>query len=127
MSWRASWQQRVRQLKSELRALYLAARDPRTPWYAKALAICVVGYAFSPLDLIPDPIPIIGYLDNAVLLPLGILLTIKLIPDDVLQECRQQVADLPATPTSRWATAIIVSIWLALAAAVALLIRHAMT
>lgn len=112
---RSTWGDRVRQLKDELRALYLAARDPRTPWYAKAVALLVVGYAFSPIDLIPDVIPVLGYLDDAILLPLGIMLTIRLVPDEVLAECRQRVADAPAKPTSRWAAAVVVAVWLALA------------
>lgn len=120
----ARWKERVRRLKQELRALYLATRDPRTPWYAKLVAACVVGYAFSPIDLIPDPIPILGYLDDAVLLPLGILLAIKLIPDNVLAECRQHVADVPGKPVSRTAGIVIVVIWLAFAAAAVVLLRR---
>jgi uncharacterized membrane protein YkvA (DUF1232 family) len=70
----------ARSLKQEAHAVYLAARHPRTPWYAKALALCVAGYAFSPIDLIPDFIPVLGYLDDVVIVPLGILAVIKLIP-----------------------------------------------
>lgn len=69
--------QQAKELKTELSALYLACHDPRVPWYAKALAICVVGYAFSPIDLIPDFIPILGYLDDLIIVPLGIVLVIK--------------------------------------------------
>lgn len=104
--------------------MYLAARHPRTPWYAKLLALCVVGYAFSPIDLIPDPIPILGYLDDAVLLPIGIVLTIKLIPDEILDECRQRVAEVPAKPVSRWAAAVVIAIWVGLALAGVLLVKH---
>ena len=119
-----SWTDRVRQLKAELRALYLAARDPRTPWYAKAVALCVVGYAFSPIDLIPDPIPVLGYLDDAILLPLGIMLTIRLVPDDVLADCRRRVAEAPTSPTSRWAAVVVIAVWLLLAAAALMAVRH---
>lgn len=80
----------ARRLKTELFALYLACRDPRVPWYVRILAICVVGYAFSPIDLIPDPIPILGHLDDLIIVPAGIWLTVKLIPVDVLRECRQR-------------------------------------
>ena len=78
----------AKRLKEKLRALHLASRHPRTPWYAKLLAILVVGYAFSPIDLIPDFIPILGYLDDALLLPLGILLVIRLIPSELMAEFR---------------------------------------
>ena len=81
---------RTQQLKAETFALYLAARDPRTPWYAKFLVAGIVAYAFSPIDLIPDFIPIIGYLDDLILIPIGIALAVKLIPDSVLVECRAQ-------------------------------------
>ena len=112
------WLERAKQLKTEIHALYLACRDPRTPWYAKALAICVVGYAFSPIDLIPDFIPVLGYLDDIILLPMGIWLVVKIIPPDVLTECREK-----ATEDARWrkpkswfTAALIVLMWLLLAA-----------
>lgn len=82
------WKQRARLLKTELYALYLACKDPRVPWYARLVAACVVGYAFSPIVLIPDPIPVLGYLDHLILVPLGISLAIRLIPLSVLDECR---------------------------------------
>ena len=85
-----SWKERVRALKKETFALYLACRHPRVPWYAKALALIVVGYALSPIDLIPDFIPILGYLDDMVLIPLGIMIVIRMIPAEVLAECRQK-------------------------------------
>ena len=80
------WKQRARELKTETYALYLAVKDPRVPWYAKFSALCVVAYALSPIDLIPDFIPVVGYLDDLVLVPIGIALTIKMIPLDVLAE-----------------------------------------
>lgn len=79
---------RVGQLKREVQALVLAARDPRTPWYAKWLVAGVVAYALSPIDLVPDFIPVLGYLDDLILVPLGIVIAIKLIPPQVLAECR---------------------------------------
>src|SRR5512143_3073987 len=87
-----SWKQRARQLKTEVYALYLAYRDPRVPRYARIFAACVVGYAFSPIDLIPDPIPILGYLDDLILIPLGIAMVLKTIPPEVLTECREKAA-----------------------------------
>jgi uncharacterized membrane protein YkvA (DUF1232 family) len=84
-----AWKQKAKQLETEVYALYLAGRDPRVPWYAKVLAVCVVAYALSPIDLIPDFIPVLGYVDDLILLPLGIALTLKLIPPDVLTECRE--------------------------------------
>lgn len=86
---RESLRQRARLLKAEVYALYLACKDPRVPWYAKALAACVVGYAFSPIDLIPDPIPIVGHLDDLVLIPLGVLAVRRMIPGPVMNECRE--------------------------------------
>ena len=80
----------MRALKKETFTLYLACRHPRVPWYAKALALLVVGYALSPIDLIPDFVPVLGYLDDLVLVPLGIMLVIRMIPEEVLAECRRQ-------------------------------------
>src|SRR3954466_2024779 len=79
----------ARTLKRDTVALYLAARDPRVPWYAKFVAACVAAYALSPIDLIPDFIPVIGYLDDIILVPLGIALAIRLIPPDLLAEHRE--------------------------------------
>jgi uncharacterized membrane protein YkvA (DUF1232 family) len=79
---------RARALKQDTFALYFVARDPRTPWYARAIAGSVVAYALSPFDLIPDFIPVIGYLDDLVVVPLGIVLALKLVPPDVLRDCR---------------------------------------
>lgn len=74
--------------------LYLAYKDPRVPWYAKLFALCVVAYAFSPIDLIPDFIPILGYLDDLIIVPLGVKLALKLIPSEVLEECREQADEI---------------------------------
>jgi uncharacterized membrane protein YkvA (DUF1232 family) len=75
-----TWKQRARELQTEVYAMYLAYRDPRVPWYARIFAACVVAYAFSPIDLIPDPIPILGYLDDLMLVPLGVWLARRMIP-----------------------------------------------
>src|ERR671939_401473 len=90
------WKQRARRLKAEIYALYLAYKDPRVPWYARLVAACVVGYAFSPIDLIPDPIPILGYLDDLVIVPAGIALAIRLVPPAVLRECRAKADEVLA-------------------------------
>jgi uncharacterized membrane protein YkvA (DUF1232 family) len=112
------WKRRVGHLKSETYALYLAYRDPRVPWYAKGFAALVVAYAVSPVDLIPDFIPVLGYLDDLVLVPLGIALSLRMIPAEVLAECRERAAaamggDMPA---GRLAAVAIAGIWLLLAA-----------
>ena len=112
----AGWRQRARQLKRETYALYLAYRDPRVPWYAKLLAACVVAYAFSPIDLIPDFIPVLGTLDDLVLIPLGIALSVKLIPPQVMAECRTRAAAAEGKPTNWAAATVIVAIWIGLAA-----------
>ena len=109
---------RVRHLKGETFALYLAARHPETPWYAKLFVGGVVAYAFSPIDLIPDFVPVLGYLDDLILIPLGIAVAIRMIPPDVLAECRARAQALMASgkPVSRIAAAVIIGIWLLLAA-----------
>jgi uncharacterized membrane protein YkvA (DUF1232 family) len=111
-----TWKQRVRQLKKETYAIYLACKDPRVPWYVRVFAGFVVAYAFSPVDLIPDIIPILGYLDDLLLVPLGIMLLLKMIPPSVLAECRQKAeAQMgQGKPTSWIAAGVIVSIWLVL-------------
>jgi len=82
--------EKARELRLQSYALFLACRDPRTPWYAKAIAAAVAAYAFSPIDLIPDFIPVLGYLDDLVIVPLGIALAIRLIPREVLEDCRRE-------------------------------------
>lgn len=107
----------ARTLKRDITALYLAARDPRVPWYAKAVAACVAGYALSPIDLIPDFVPILGYLDDLILVPLGIILAIRLIPAPVLSDLRRTAADQLARRPTSWIGAIaIIGIWLVCAA-----------
>ncbi|MEO8271393.1 MAG: YkvA family protein [Aureliella sp.] len=100
-------------LKLEVLALYLAYRDPRTPWFAKLVAALVVAYALSPIDLIPDPIPVIGYLDDLILLPLGILLARRLIPFDVMEDCRIRAKEHAWPKVNLIAAIAIVLIWLA--------------
>lgn len=114
----------ARALKRDVHAVYLAARDPRTPWYAKALALAVAGYALSPVDLIPDFIPVVGYLDDVILVPAGIWLVIRLIPADVLAEHRALADAASSRPVNRTATAAIVAIWIVAACTVAWLSRH---
>jgi uncharacterized membrane protein YkvA (DUF1232 family) len=111
------WKRRARDLKREVYALYFACRDPRVPWYAKALAAGIVGYAFSPIDLIPDFIPVLGYLDELVLLPLGIMAVRAMIPGEILAECRERAHRLEGKPRNWIAAVIIVAIWLGLATA----------
>ncbi len=94
--------------------LGLALAHPRTPWYAKVLAVVVVAYAVSPIDLIPDPIPVLGYLDDIVLLPLGVALVVKLIPPNVVEDCRQRVTKAGGPSRRlRWAGAVVIALlWL---------------
>ena len=103
----------AQELKAQLLALYFAYRDPRTPWYARVFAIGVVGYAFSPIDLIPDVIPLLGYLDDLVLLPVGIYLALRLIPAAVMVEARKRAAEPGQTiPVSRAGAAVVLLLWL---------------
>jgi uncharacterized membrane protein YkvA (DUF1232 family) len=119
MGFSARWREQAHRLRREVYALYLACRDPRVPWYAKALAAALVAYAFSPIDLIPDFIPVLGYLDDLVLIPLGVLAVRTMIPPHVMQECRDRAltAISEARPVSRIGLAIVVGIWVAVAAA----------
>ena len=113
-----AWKQRAGQLKMETYALYLAYKDPRTPWYARLSAALVVGYAFSPIDLVPDFIPVLGYLDDLILVPLGAALVLRMIPPDVLAESRDKARELMSEgkPTNRAAAVVIIALWLLLAA-----------
>ncbi len=116
--WLAAWKQRARGLKIQTAALYYAYRDPRVPWYAKALTAAVVAYAFSPIDLIPDFIPILGYLDDLVIVPLGVALAVKMISPAVMAECRAKAeASLSEDgPEFKIMGAIVILIWLAVLA-----------
>src|SRR3982750_1950580 len=97
------WKQRVRNLKSETYAMYLAYRDPRVPWYAKVFAACLVGYVFSPIDPfpIPDFIPVLGQLDELVVVPVGVVIARKMIPDQVMAEAREKAKALEGKPVNR--------------------------
>lgn len=108
----------ARRLKEEVHALYLACRDPRVPVHARVFAAVVVAYAFSPIDLIPDPIPVLGYLDDLILVPLGIALAVRMIPPPVLAECREEARRSTggAGPKSGAAAVAVVAVWLGLAA-----------
>jgi uncharacterized membrane protein YkvA (DUF1232 family) len=103
----------ARTLKRDVVAVWIAARDPRVPWYAKALALAVAAYALSPIDLIPDFIPVLGYLDDLIIVPLGLLLVIKLIPAELMAEFRAEAARREGAPRSMVAAAVIAAIWLA--------------
>jgi uncharacterized membrane protein YkvA (DUF1232 family) len=108
------WKEIVRKLKEDIYTLYLASRDPRIPFLAKVVLVLTVAYAFSPIDLIPDFIPVLGYVDDLVLLPMGIWLTIKLMPADVLDEYRQKARQMLQQPrqVNYTMAAVIVIIWL---------------
>jgi len=101
----------ARTIKSDAVAVWIAARDPRVPWYAKVVAAAVAAYALSPIDLIPDFVPVLGYLDDIVIVPAGILLTVRLIPDGLMDEFRAEAAQREERPTSRVAAASIVLLW----------------
>jgi uncharacterized membrane protein YkvA (DUF1232 family) len=106
-----TWKERARNLKRDVVAIALAVRDPRVPWYAKAVGACVVAYALSPIDLIPDFVPVIGYLDDLVLVPLGLLLMLRLIPPEILAEHRLAAASIVERPVSRVGAAAVIAIW----------------
>jgi uncharacterized membrane protein YkvA (DUF1232 family) len=109
-----AWKQRARQLSAQTYALYLAYRHPRTPWYAKVFAALVVGYVFSPIDPIPDFLPGVGLLDEMVVVPIGVLIAAKMIPQEVLEECREKAWKVAEgeKPVSRVAAAVVVTVWL---------------
>ncbi|MBN2048659.1 MAG: DUF1232 domain-containing protein [Anaerolineaceae bacterium] len=113
-NWLTGWKERVRQLKMDTYALYLAYRDPRVPWYAKVFSSAVVAYAFSPIDLVPDFIPVLGYLDDLILVPLGLIIAFKMIPAPVMVECRVKAKEQleSGKPVNWWAAAVIILIWL---------------
>lgn len=112
---RRSWPQRARALKRDARALLLAYRHPRVPWYARLWIALVVAYAFSPIDLVPDPVPILGQLDDLVLIPLGVALAIRMLPAGVWEECRRRAGEAGDRPVSRAGALLIVGIWVLVA------------
>ncbi|ALF51718.1 membrane protein [Nostoc piscinale CENA21] len=121
-----SLKQLAKQLKKDIYAIYLATQNPKVPWYARLLAVVVVAYAFSPIDLIPDAIPIFGYLDDLILVPLGIWLILKLIPSSVLAECREKAesTQFQNKPVNWIAAGIIVLIWLVVGVLFVLCLRY---
>ncbi len=106
----------ARTIKRDVVALYIAAHDPRVPWYVKLAAAAVAAYALSPIDLIPDFIPVLGYLDELILLPIALFLVIKMIPDPLMVEFRAEAQRLSERPTSRVAAVVIIGLWIAAAA-----------
>jgi len=107
-----TWAKRARKLNTELYVLYLAYKDPRVPWYGKLLTAVVVAYAFSPVDLIPDFIPVLGYLDDIIILPLGINLAMRMIPQQVLEEHREHARQRLKAPVNWFAAAAIIAVWI---------------
>ena len=110
------WRAWARAIKRDVHALYLASRDPRVPWYAKGAALLVAGYALSPIDLIPDFFPVLGYLDDVILVPIGIVLVVRLIPPAIMAEHRAAAAASRDRPVSRVAAVVIAGIWIAASA-----------
>jgi uncharacterized membrane protein YkvA (DUF1232 family) len=102
----------ARTLKRDVHAIYLAAQRPEVPWHAKIIAIAVAGYALSPVDLIPDFIPVLGYVDDLIIVPLGIWLVLSLIPEEVMAECRAAADGAATRPRSNAAAITIVAIWI---------------
>lgn len=115
----------ARRLKGQALVVYFVARDPRTPWYARALAFAVVAYAFSPFDLIPDFVPVLGYLDDVVIVPLGVALVLRLVPREVLASARAKAELQVARPLSRAGAAFVILVWLAAAAVILWLVWRA--
>jgi uncharacterized membrane protein YkvA (DUF1232 family) len=120
---------KAKELKRNLFVLYLAYKDPRVPWYAKLFTLCVVAYAFSPIDLIPDFIPVLGYLDDLVLVPLGITLALKLIPQSVIEDCKEKAEEIQKNGQPKnWVTAtLFIAIWILLAVGVSILCYRVFT
>jgi len=106
----------ARTIKRDVHAVWLSARDPRTPWFAKALAMVVAAYAVSPIDLIPDFIPVLGYVDDIIIVPLGIMLVVRLIPPEVISEHRETAAKATERPVSRMAAGAFITLWIVCAA-----------
>lgn len=118
-----TWKERAHSLKVQTYALYLAYRDPRVPWYAKVFIFLVVAYAFSPIDLIPDFIPVLGYLDDLVLIPLGVWLALKMIPVEVMEEARIRAREgiASGSPEFKWMGVTVVGLWVVSLGIVALI------
>ena len=108
----------AREIRRDVVAIWIAAGDPRVPWYAKAIAAAVAAYALSPIDLIPDFVPVLGYVDDLIIVPAGILLTVRLIPAGLMDEFRAEAARRAARPTSRLGAAFVIGLWLSMMAAI---------
>lgn len=108
--------EKAKEIKRELAALYCAYRHPGVPWYAKAFMALVIGYALSPIDLIPDFIPVLGYLDDLILIPAGITVALRMIPKGIIEECRAQAADMDKSSMGKsWiAAGVILVVWIVL-------------
>lgn len=119
----ATFKATAQRIRRDSLTVYFAARDPRTPLLVRLLALAVAAYALSPIDLIPDFIPVLGYLDDLLLLPLGILLVIRLTPAEVIAVSREKAGQLSSRPVSKAAAVAIIALWLACAAAVILWLR----
>lgn len=117
----------ARKLKQNLFVLYLSYRDNRTPWYAKVVAICVVAYAFSPIDLIPDFIPVLGYLDDLIIVPIGISLALKLIPSHIIEDNREKAEEIKKNgkPKNWFVGILFILIWVLLAVWICKLVLQA--
>jgi uncharacterized membrane protein YkvA (DUF1232 family) len=108
----ASLRKWAKSLEQQAMVVYFVARDPRTPWFVRLLALAVAAYAFSPIDLIPDFIPVLGYLDDLLLVPLGLALVIRLTPADVMAFAREQALTASGKPTNRGMAVVIVTVWM---------------
>ncbi|MBF4520850.1 MULTISPECIES: YkvA family protein [Acinetobacter] len=113
--WIDQLKQWAKQIKRDVYAVWFAARDPETPFLAKLVALLVVAYAISPIDLIPDFIPVLGYLDDLILVPLGIMLVLRLVPTEVMQRCRLQADAISQKPSSYIAALVFIILWLGVA------------
>lgn len=115
MKWIDRLKQWAKQIKRNVYAVWFVARDPETPFMAKLLALLVAAYAISPIDLIPDFIPVLGYLDDLILVPLGIMLVLRLVPAEVMQRCRLQADAISQKPSSYITASVFIALWLLLA------------
>lgn len=122
-----SLRQRARLLKRETLTLYFAVRDPRTPWYARVVAAAVVAYALSPFDLIPDFIPVVGYLDDLIIVPAGIALVLRMVPAAVLADCRERATNQELRQVSIIGAVFMIAVWIAVAFWALLFVRNLFT
>jgi len=124
MAWLRAWKERARRLKADARALFFALGDRRVPWYARVLAGAVVAYAVSPVDLIPDFIPVLGLLDDIILIPAGMYLVFRMVPKEVVAEYRAREPRRGTPGIMGWAAAaVVLLVWAAVAAAVVLAVK----